>query len=107
MSSLQHIELENRGILSIGGPEASEFLQGLITNNILNVDRDTSIYAALLTPQGKFLHDFFIVKKDGCYLLAEMMLLLKHYQLSPKIQVNFQKSRENPLFDLFYVIMIG
>ena len=69
MSSLQHIELENRGILSIGGPEASEFLQGLITNNILNVDRDTSIYAALLTPQGKFLHDFFIVKKDGCYLL--------------------------------------
>lgn len=58
------IPLDDRGLLSVGGPEARAFLQGVITNDIARVDRSRAIYAALLTPQGKFLFDF-IVHDDG------------------------------------------
>ena len=58
--SLKYVKLKNRGIISIGGPDASSFLQGLISNDISKVNDSTTIYAALLTPQGKFLHDFMI-----------------------------------------------
>lgn len=56
--------LPDRGVLRVGGPEARTFLQNLITNNVDLVDGTRAVYAALLTPQGKFLFDFFISKDD-------------------------------------------
>ncbi|MGZ0247172.1 MAG: YgfZ/GcvT domain-containing protein, partial [Alphaproteobacteria bacterium] len=56
-----HVPLSTRGVIAISGEPARDFLQGLITNNIQRVSPTCAIYAALLTPQGKFLHDFFIV----------------------------------------------
>lgn len=53
--------LSRRGVLKVGGPEARSFLQGLVTNNVELAGVDKAVYAALLTPQGKFLFDFFIV----------------------------------------------
>lgn len=52
--------LNSRTILSVSGPEAKEFLQGLVTNNLDNISETHTLYAALLTPQGKILFDFFI-----------------------------------------------
>lgn len=53
--------LTERGVLKIGGPDAGSFLQGLVTNNVDLAGPGTAVYAALLTPQGKFLFDFFII----------------------------------------------
>lgn len=57
--------LDARGILRVSGPDARSFLQGMISNDIMKVTRDRAIWAALLTPQGKFLHEFFTATDRG------------------------------------------
>ncbi len=57
--------LEERGLLAVGGAEARKFLQGIVSGDIDKVTPGRAIYATLLTPQGKFLHDFFIVETGG------------------------------------------
>ena len=52
--------LNSRSVIEISGADAKDFLQGLITNDISAVGEAQAIYAALLTPQGKILFDFFI-----------------------------------------------
>jgi hypothetical protein len=59
----------NRGLLAISGEQARAFLQGLISNDVDKVSPDQAIYAALLTPQGKCLFDFFVAEHDGRLLL--------------------------------------
>ena len=54
--------LEDRGILFINGADANEFLQNMISNDINKVNEVNSCFASLLTPQGKFLFAFIIVK---------------------------------------------
>lgn len=61
--------LVNRGIIEITGEDKASFLQGLITNDIQRVHPSKAIYSALLTPQGRFLYDFFIIEREGAYLL--------------------------------------
>ena len=64
--------LEDRGILFINGLDTKEFLQNLVTNDINKVDNSNSCFASLLTPQGKFLFDFLIVKhKNGYFIDCE------------------------------------
>lgn len=62
--------LENRCILEVAGPDATSFLQGLVTNDIRNVTANKTLYGALLNPQGKFLHDFTIWKGEGGFYLT-------------------------------------
>ena len=58
--------LEDRGVLFIQGKDSREFLQNLITNDIDKVNETSSCFASLLTPQGKYLFDFLIIKhKNG------------------------------------------
>ena len=64
-----YVILEERGFVSVDGPEAGPFLQGLISNDVERVSGARGIYAALLTPQGKFLHDFFVLRRGAGYLL--------------------------------------
>ena len=64
-----YVVLEDRGVVSVGGAEAGPFLQGLASNDIERVSDRQGIYAALLTPQGKFLHDFFVLRQGDDYLL--------------------------------------
>lgn len=59
-------EAVERTVLKISGTDAHKFLQDLVTNNL---DKEGLIYAALLTPQGKYLFDFFLLENDGYYLL--------------------------------------
>jgi folate-binding protein YgfZ len=61
--------LKDRAVIAVAGLEARSFLQGLITNDIERLEPGKGIYAALLTPQGKILFDFFLVEGDGVILL--------------------------------------
>lgn len=64
MLDFKYVSLEDRGLITIGGPDRRVFLQGLISNDIERAGPDRAIWAALLTAQGKYLHDFFIVEID-------------------------------------------
>lgn len=61
--------LEDRAVIAVAGPEARPFLQGLITNDVERLEPGKGLYAALLTPQGKILFDFFLVEGDGAILI--------------------------------------
>lgn len=62
--------MTNRRILRLTGADTRDFLQGLITNDIKKVDQGL-VYAAMLTPQGKYLADFFL-KADGDGILLDV-----------------------------------
>ena len=61
--------LDDRSILYINGDDAKEFLQNLISNDINKVNDSNSCFSSLLTPQGKFLYEFIIVKHKSGYLI--------------------------------------
>lgn len=61
--------LSQRAVLTLTGPDRKTLLQGLITNDIGEVSPGTTLYAALLTPQGKYLHDFFLSEADNTLYL--------------------------------------
>ena len=86
--------LEDRGLLYINGEEAKRFLQNIITNNIEIVSEDRSCFSALLTPQGKYLYDFIIIKhKSGFFLDCEKEIIddlykqLNLYKLRSKVEI--------------------
>lgn len=58
----------DRKVIRIGGADARDFLQGLITNDVAGLD-DGPVYTAILTPQGKYLADFFLVAQGDDILL--------------------------------------
>jgi len=62
--------LDDRAVLAISGPQARDFLQGLVTNDIANgLAPGSGLYTALLSPQGKILFDFLVTEGDGALLL--------------------------------------
>lgn len=61
--------LADRGVVSVEGPQAQPFLQGLITNDIGQLDHDIAVHAGLLSPQGKILFEFFVVTSANGVLL--------------------------------------
>ena len=86
--------LEDRGILFINGADTKEFLQNMISNDINKVDEDNSCFASLLSPQGKFLFAFIIVKhKSGYFLDCEksqveaLFTQLSIYKLRSKVEI--------------------
>ncbi len=83
-----------RRILQISGEERVKFLQGLVTNDVRNLAETQILYAALLTPQGKYLADFFLVERpEAIFLdvdatLADGLLQrLKMYKLRSKVEI--------------------
>jgi folate-binding protein YgfZ len=63
------VPLSDRGALRVGGDDRVNFLQGLVSNDVRRVTVQRAIHAAFLTPQGKYLHDFFIVDAGDALLL--------------------------------------
>ena len=61
--------LPDRAVLEISGEDRLAFLQGLISNDVTKVRADQAIWAALLTPQGKWLADFFLIATGDVLLL--------------------------------------
>jgi tRNA-modifying protein YgfZ len=64
--------LSARGLVRVAGPDARKLLNGLVTNDLDKLDTQAAIHAGLLTPQGKVLFDFFVVKAGGDALLLDV-----------------------------------
>jgi hypothetical protein len=94
MSAPTAIPLADRGVLRITGPDARSFLQGIVTNDVEQATASRAVWSAFLTPQGKYLHDFFLVDSEGGLLLdgererlADLMKRLKIYKLRSKAEI--------------------
>ena len=86
--------LEDRAILYVNGKDTKDFLQNLISNDINKVTDESSCYASLLTPQGKFLFEFIIVKhKHGYFIDCEksqsesLFKQLNTYKIRSKVEI--------------------
>jgi folate-binding protein YgfZ len=69
MAELSYALLEDRGVLEVAGADRVAFLQGLVSNDVTKVAPERALHAALLTAQGRYLHDFFMLARDGALLL--------------------------------------
>jgi hypothetical protein len=90
--------LEDRGVLAVAGPDRRLFLQGLVSNDVEKVAAKElpgrAVYAALLTAQGKYLHDFIMVEVDEAIWLdaeaarlADLKRRLSIYRLRAKVEI--------------------
>ncbi len=94
MEKDQVVILEKRGVILVSGKDAKDFLQNIITNDINKVSYKNSVFAALLTPQGKYLNEFFIIQNNIGYLLdcsenstSELIKDLSKYKLRSKVEI--------------------
>ena len=86
--------LKDRSILYIHGSDARDFLQNLISNDINKVNENRSCFASLLTPQGKFLYEFIILKHKLGYFIdceksqsEEIFKQLNIYKIRSKVEI--------------------
>ncbi len=84
----------DRGLIAVGGVDANNFLQDLITNDIDKATRARAIYAALLTPQGKYLFDFIVARVGADLMLDceasrrdDLIKRLSMYRLRAKVTI--------------------
>lgn len=83
---------EGRGVLAVTGEDRVAFLQGLVSNDVRKADPGHALYALFLTPQGKFLHDLFLVETGDSLLLDaeaarrdDLLRRLRLYRLRSKV----------------------
>lgn len=95
MAKSRFVVLEDRGVLAVAGPDRATFLQGLVSNDVTGVNSDHAVYAALLTAQGKYLHDFVMAEYgEAIWLdaeaarLADLKRRLSVYRLRAKATVD-------------------
>ncbi len=65
MSTGFYVILQARGLLRASGPDARKFLQGMVSNDVTKIGPERAVWSAFLTPQGKFLHEFFMTEEPG------------------------------------------
>ena len=96
------VKLPNRGLIHLEEEDRHTFLQHLITNDIKKLSPQTPLYAWLLTPQGKFLHDFYIIEGNGFTLLdceggaraQDLYKRLNMYRLRAKVKISAEEHSE-------------
>lgn len=94
-------ELPARGVVALSGPDARPFLQGLVSNDVNRVgEGEAAVWAALLTPQGKWLADFFLLVEGERILIncerAQASWLASHlsrYRLRAKVAIEDESDR--------------
>jgi folate-binding protein YgfZ len=86
--------LDDRAILYLNGEDTKEFLQNLISNDIDKVSDTNTCFTSLLSPQGKFLYEFIIIKHKSGYLIdcekSQVDGLFKQlniYKLRSKVEI--------------------
>ena len=86
--------LDDRAILYVNGEDAKEFLQNLISNDVNKVSNTNSCFTSLLSPQGKFLFEFIIIKHKSGYIIDcekpqvdELFKQLSVYKLRSKVEI--------------------
>jgi len=98
MSDIKYIKLP-RGLVVISGADSSTFLQGLISQNVNKVTDKKATYGALLSPQGKYLHDFCISKIGNNLILdceqgreKELLSNIGRFKLRAKVEISYDKN---------------
>lgn len=100
-------EVENRGILKVSGEDRIPFLQGLLTQDMRLLTENRTLYSAFLTPQGRFLHDFFVsLWGEDIYLecerdrIPDLKKRLTLYRLRSKVALE-DISQQYKIYALF------
>ena len=99
MEKNEVITLEDRGFIQVKGIEGKDFLQNIVTNDVEKVTSNSTVFSSILTPQGKYLFEFFILKLKDDYLIEceresteEIIKLLNYYKLRSKVDlINLNK----------------
>ncbi|MGE5441797.1 MAG: YgfZ/GcvT domain-containing protein [Bacteroidota bacterium] len=88
------VPLAARRLLRVTGEDARIFLQGVVSNDVRRVAHDRAIWAAFLTPQGRYLHDFFLCELDGALILdaeaarlSDLKRRLSIYKLRSRVAI--------------------
>jgi folate-binding protein YgfZ len=95
MADACFVLLDDRGVLAVSGADRRAFLQGLVSNDVDKVGPRQARYAALLTAQGKYLHDFMMAQGSETILLdaearrlADLKRRLSMYRLRAKVVID-------------------
>ena len=105
-------------IIKVHGKNIDNFFQNIITNDINNLNSENPIYTAMLSPQGKYLYDFFILKEENFFLLEansntvnSLIGEIKKYDIRNDISIELQENfytkviiKENLIKDYFQKI---
>jgi tRNA-modifying protein YgfZ len=94
MTPARIARLADRGVVRVAGADAEKLLQGIVSNDMELLASQAAIHAALLTPQGKILFDFFVVRAGDGFLLevardkaADLAKRLNLYKLRAKVDI--------------------
>ncbi len=119
--------LEDRGVVSVSGPDAAKLLQGILTNDMDALNGQDALFAGLLSPQGKVLFDFIVsrqpkglsgqdapnafwldVARDQAPALVKRLTL---YKLRAKVDIRDESERLNVLamwgHDPCFICLVG
>jgi len=103
--ALTYAPLKSRALIALGGPDWRGFLQGLITQDVETLQPGEARFGALLTPQGRLLHDLFVAGRDeGCWLdvlaahRAAIVQRLSMYRLRAKVEIAADETPVSVLF---------
>lgn len=107
MTDTHFLHLDDRGLITLAGADRVEFLQGLVSNDVAKVSETRAIWAALLTPQGKFRHDFFIsligdlivIDGEGGARMMDLGKALRRFVLRADVVLDID--RRNGVFAVF------
>ncbi len=93
MTLASAIALNSRNLVEVRGPDWRSFLQNLLTHDVESLPVGEARFTALLTPQGRLLHDLFVVaRQDGAWLDVEaawrdaLVQRLTMYRLRAKVE---------------------
>lgn len=91
---LRHVPLAHRALIAVTGEDRVTFLQGLVSNDVSRAGADRALWSAFLTPQGRFLHEFFIAAHGDALILeteaarrADLIRRLSPYRLRSKVAI--------------------
>tara|TARA_A100001015_G_scaffold236054_1_gene268060 strand:- start:71 stop:898 length:828 start_codon:yes stop_codon:yes gene_type:complete len=98
--------LKNKRVISVTGDDSEVFLNNIITNDVKKINTEKAIYSCLLSPQGKVISHFFVIKNNNQFLLiidnfltSELIEKLKFYKLRSKIEI-----REETKYDIIFTL---
>lgn len=96
-----YVHHEKRGVVSVQGADSAAFLQRIITQDITKADQNGMLRGCLLTPQGKYLHDFYIsliltadevggyrLECEGAERAADLAKRLSLYKLRADVEIS-------------------
>jgi folate-binding protein YgfZ len=94
MTARSYAILDARGVVRLAGADVRAFLQGLVSNDVAEVGPGRAVYAAMLTPQGKYLHDFLVFALGDALALDceraridDLIRRLNMYRLRARIEI--------------------